>query len=545
MPTRRAAALILLHAIPFALAFHPAVLFPLAWVCLVPEVLLIRGGTRRQAILGTGISHFLHGLLTIYWLAYTPDPHGPWYWPVKETMGAGPAPWLGTAAGFGLYGLFYGALARPLARSRIPTSLWLPLLWTGVECIQGKLFFFAFPWMWLGHSQFMLRPLVQVADLGGALAVSFVVAAGNGLLVDLLALRSEARRPARLDLAGIAAPIALIAAVLAYGVLRPRALEIRAGPRVLVVQPSIPQNVKNATEHDPNWRLQKMYDLTQSAARAGAQPDLVLWPETIVPVGPSDDPRLRWAALDKSAVVRSWVDDLAKRLHACFLVGSEHIEYRAGTEVEHNSAFFVAPSGEVLGRYDKIYLAPMSEETPFAESLPALHKFLRATFIPPGFVQFERGKEATVFHCKDWSIGASICFDITFSDATNRAVRNGADVIANVSNYAWFEDSAELDLARAQTMFRAIETRRGIVCCVNGGISHVVSPRGEIRDLEVGGRRKQVEGIMLAEVPTSRAQTLFVRLPADAFGWTCFVAALALAGLARWRLARRGPGPAA
>ncbi len=500
---RRAAALIAAHAALFAAAFHHPWLWPLAWVCLVPEVWLIRDGTARQAVMGTGISHFFHGLLTVYWLAYTG-------FPLRETMGAGPAPWLGTAAGFGLYGLFYGALARPLARSAIPTWIWLPFLWTGVECLQGKLFFFAFPWMWLGHSQLAVAPLVQVADLGGALLVSFLVAAGNGGIVD--------RRPW---------PFALVLAALGYGAWRMAALEVVPGPRVLAVQPWFPQSVKNETEFNPRARLTKLRELTLRALR-----------EAEAARG-----ALRYAALDRVPELRAWLAGFG----APVLAGSVHVEPREGRIVEHNSAFLVSAAGEVLGRYDKIFLAPMSEETPFYETWPALHRLLRETFVPPDFSQFERGKDAAVFSIDGpggpWKIAPSICFDITFSEATNRAVRKGADAIVNVSNYAWFADSLELDLARAQTLFRAVETRRGIVSVVNGGITHFVDPRGRIVDLTgPGGKRKEVEGTLLRELVTSRARTLFVALPTDLFGWLCFAAGAgtSIATIARRR--RRRPG---
>jgi apolipoprotein N-acyltransferase len=541
MSNRTALALALAHGVLFALAFHPAALFPLAWVCIVPEVVLLRRGTARQAILGTGLGHFLHGLLTIYWLAYTPDWSGPAL--VKDTMGAGPAPWLGTAAGFGLYGLFFAALARPLARGPLPAVLWLPLLWTGVECLQGKLFFFAFPWMWLGYSQYLLGPLVQTADLGGALFVSFIVAAANGALADI-ALAPKAARPAALRRSGGAAA-GLVLAALVYGLVRPLSIELVPGPRVLAVQPWFPQSVKNETERDPTRRLAVMLDLTTRYG-SGKEVDLVLWPETIVPVGPADDGKSDWGALDRSAVVRSWLVEAGRRVPADYLVGSEDMEPRGGEIVEHNSAFLLTRAGAVVGRYDKIFLAPMSEETPFAESWPALHRWLRATFIPPGFVQFERGREAKVFPVGRWNVAPSVCFDITFSAATNEAVRKGADLIANVSNYAWFEDSSELDLARVQSMFRAIETRRAVVSDVNGGITHAVDPLGRITDLVgPGGRRKQVEGALYQETATSRAATLFVALPTDAFAWTCMAAAAALALWCRLAARRAGAGPAA
>ena len=74
---------------------------------------------------------------------------------------------------------------------------------------------------------------------------------------------------------------------------------------------------------------------------------------------------------------------------------------------------------------------------------------------------------------------------------------------------------------------RAIETRRGVVTCVNGGISAFVDPLGRTRTLEVGGRRKQVEGLLLDRVVTSTVTSPYVRL-GDAFAYACIAASAAL-----------------
>ena len=41
-----------------------------------------------------------------------------------------------------------------------------------------------FGWYFLGYTQHAFPPLIQIADLGGVYAVSFVVAAVNGTLAD-------------------------------------------------------------------------------------------------------------------------------------------------------------------------------------------------------------------------------------------------------------------------------------------------------------------------------------------------------------------------
>src|SRR5204862_7607614 len=99
--------------------------------------------------------------------------------------------------------------------------------------------------------------------------VTFLVAAGNGAIADVCA----AKAGGRLGVArrsGIFA-LGLLVAAFAYGLVRVNTLAVEPGPRVLIIQPSIPQNVKNASDHDAAWRLRKMAELTEGAARPGAQ----------------------------------------------------------------------------------------------------------------------------------------------------------------------------------------------------------------------------------------------------------------------------------
>src|SRR5947207_584578 len=65
--------------------------------------------------------------------------------------------------------------------------LWAAFLPLGLYQMIG------FGWYFLGYTQHAVLPLIQIADLGGVYAVSFVVAAVNGAVADW-ALRSAAVR---------------------------------------------------------------------------------------------------------------------------------------------------------------------------------------------------------------------------------------------------------------------------------------------------------------------------------------------------------------
>ncbi|RME75831.1 MAG: apolipoprotein N-acyltransferase, partial [Planctomycetota bacterium] len=499
--------------------------WPLAFVAVVPLAWVVVRGSRRQALLGGFVGGLLAGGAAVHWLALF-----------------GVVPWLATGVGFGLSGLVFAAVGRLLAcRGRLSPLLWLPVVWVGAAWLRGHLFFWAFPWFYLGQAIWPLDAVLQIAELGGQSLVSLLVALVNGWLLAVLIAPSPAARRRTLRLGVL--PAALLLAAFAYGRWRLAHIELTDGPLVLVAQPNIPQHLKDASVYDPEKRLRDLTRLTIDAgARTRATIDLVLWPETMLPVYRSTDPALPYAALDRVPQLRSWLASILRRIRARALItGSRHVELRDGEVYEHNSAFCLDPQGELLCRYDKMRLAPVSEYTPFRELWPAFYRFVREHFTP-GFTQFEAGSGPVLCRIGRWRIAPNVCFDIMFPDVVRRAVAAGADAVVNVSNYAWFEASAELDLAIVHGKLRAIETRRAVAASVNGGVSHFVDADGRVIELRgVGGRRKQVEATGLHRLRTSTERTPFVR-----WGDVGGRGSVALAAvLALWSLVRGGRRPRA
>src|SRR2546425_8208336 len=88
----------------------------------------------------------------------------------------------------------------------------------------------------LGSGQFAQTALIQIADMSGVAGVSFVVAAVNGAIADLIVQRG---RGSWRTLGGAAVVPVLLLAVLAYGLFREaHPVPVIAGPRVAVVQPN-------------------------------------------------------------------------------------------------------------------------------------------------------------------------------------------------------------------------------------------------------------------------------------------------------------------
>src|SRR5262249_16304742 len=151
--------------------------------------------------------------------------------------------WLALALYCSLYFPLSVWLLRRLDRLHLPFALTLPIVWIALEYFRSH-FLTGFAWYFLGHTQHAYLAVIHITDLGGVDAVSFAVAAVNGLLFDLLARTSIFRRWAELpsatlsirSLAIAAASVALLmAGCLGYGVWRLSQGAFAEGPRVSVL----------------------------------------------------------------------------------------------------------------------------------------------------------------------------------------------------------------------------------------------------------------------------------------------------------------------
>src|SRR5262249_43161763 len=147
----------------------------------------------------------------------------------------------------------------------------------------------------LGHTQHNFLPVIQIADLAGVYAVTFLVAAVNALAFEWLCRLAAFRRlfllpqpPRSSSLVLQTATLGvLLAATLSYGFWRLSQDDFAAGPRVALLQGNVPQGIRNDTSKGVEEAANYMFDhydfLSDAAARREPVPDLIVWPETCFP----------------------------------------------------------------------------------------------------------------------------------------------------------------------------------------------------------------------------------------------------------------------
>ena len=191
-----------------------------------------------------------------------------------------------------------------------------------------------------------------------------------------------------------------------------------------------------------------------------------------------------------------------------------------------NTAFLINAQG-MTGRYDKIQLVPFGEFVP----LSGLLGFVRgwAQFI----AELEAGTRAVVFNAPPAPFGVVICYEGIFPDLFRQFVRDGALLMLNMTNDAWFGRTSGPEQHLTMYPFRAIEHRISVVRAANTGVSAFIAPSGMIlRRLNLFQRDVMTESVSLRT-----RRTLFTRF-GDWLGLLSLaVATAALAG--SWR--RAGP----
>ena len=138
----------------------------------------------------------------------------------------------------------------------------------------------------------------------------------------------------------------------------------------------------------------------------------------------------------------------------------------------HGVSVLVGSNGEVLGRYNKIFLIPFGEMIPFSNIFPETTSWLRNNIA--NMSEFDPGQDYEVFSLSEKvRISAPICFDIFSQEVVRGMSLNGANLLVNLSNLAWFGRTTASDKMVAVLRWRAIENRVPVIFASNNGESAV------------------------------------------------------------------------
>jgi apolipoprotein N-acyltransferase len=477
----------------------------LAWVWLVPALVCAVSRPPRAALADGWLAGTVFFLVLLRWLDHTFRFFSAIPWPVSWL------PIVALAAYCGLYLGLTGAAVAWLARSLGPgfALAAFPGLWVSGEWVRSWLME-GFPWGLLAYSQHSILPVIQIAEVAGAWAVSFLIVTVNAALAGLVVVGPRRAAPG-LIAAGLAVIGSLAFGSYSLGHQAARAAAARE-VEVGVIQPSVEQSLKwDPARHAETLGLYE--HLTREAARE--RPALILWPETAATIFLRADPLLR-----------ERLTGLAGELGTAILVGSiDRRPGRAGARDELlNSAFLLTGQG-IAGKYDKIQLVPFGEYVPLSWLIGFVRSW--AEFIS----EMGAGETATILEIPGARFGTAICYEVIFPGLFRRFVTGGADFMTNITNDAWFGHTSGPWQHLSALPLRAVEHRVAIARSANTGVSAFVEPSGRVSAVLPLFER----GVLEARVPLRAGTTLYTRLG----DWFVYVCLALSAWMGAWALGRR------
>lgn len=399
---------------------------------------------RRAARVGYGIGTLV-AVGNLYWTVLPVHDYGGLAWPL-----ALPVPVL-VGLVLGLYTAGLAVLLR-FAHARLSPWLFGPfagLAWATMEMARGY-FFTGFPWLVLPAALSPWPAAIQGAAFLGVYGLAGLCA----WLATWLAVPGPLTRQA---LAAVA-----IGATLFF--LGNRRLASPAPSQEAVNATIIQGNVDQSRKWDPAAQRETVDEYLTLSRQAikNAPIGLLVWPETAMPFFYQTHGPLARRLIDFTAETGVPV-----------VFGAPAFQGGGEDKSLLNRAYLLAPSGREAF-YDKEHLVPFGEYVPLGKYLPFIHKLVE------GVGDFKPGRAEEPLRSGHLALGLLICYEAIFPELAQQRVQAGANLLVNISNDAWFGDSAaprqHLDLA----LLRAVEQERAIIRGTNSGISAVIDPRGRV-----------------------------------------------------------------
>ena len=449
----------------------------LAWIALVPLLFVLTQAeqTLRRAFFLGWVTGFVFFFFSCNWITHSMIRYGGMNVVVAYAVAA-----LFTAI-TGLFPALFAVTTTRLVKTIGRWALGLaPFLWVATEWLRALVT--GVTWNALGVSQVDSLVISRFAQVGGASAISFALIAVSTAVVLLPKFKTPLvpHVLAGYCLLGVLAIFASKSDSAAT--LQPREILVAA------VQPNLPVDIlthpdeftqRNTSGLETNLKLTR--DAINQTPNKKA--DLIVWAESPLVLNYEQD-----------EIVKTKLNALAKEYKAHLLFSALG---RDGENI-YNSVQTITPDDKALKRYDKMRLVPFGEYVPLRALLGWFVPAMIGDFTPGNTAivnslklatevsvvqndetKGEIGLERTTKFIK---VGTFICYEAAYPHLVRQFVNNGAALLINVSDDAWFGNSAGAQQHLQHARMRAIENNREIVRVTNSGISALITATGQVVD---------------------------------------------------------------
>jgi len=422
----------------------------------------------------------------------------------------------------GLYAMVFGLAYLPLWAMVHPMrrrfGVWWIVAWPAwqvvLEWVSTHLLLFPYG---QGVTQYRVPLVWQIVSLTGVYGSTYILLLVNAAWGEALYRHREGRSLPWRPVAGV---LLTLAAVMGFGKWRYEHVEaqLRDAPELRVAQLQTAQSMEERLQGFARESFDDWLELTSHIEPGSV--DLVVWPEGACPYDLNQ-------VGDKPNRPATVLGSLAKQGHFQMVVGGgtrlRDVDPLMGeTRVRvFNSVYWFDELGQVVDHYDKMVPIPFGEYLPFGEYVPWLSEMIG------GIGDFKAGDEPVVFERGGIRGATPICYEATLPAVCRRFP--SPNLFINVTNDAWFGDTAAPHLHAMLAAIRATELGVPLVRSGYTGVSFIVEPHGAIHHETTPFTTVR----RIVTVRHATAPTLYARWG----DW--FVAACALGLAAAWGTTRK------
>lgn len=496
--------LLILSGILFGISFVP---FPfpftlLLFVAFVPYFFVV---TKRQNLLKVNsasyLTFFVMSLITVFWVGSWQSAADPFL------MVSGVVLVLFLPCVMLINSTLY-YLSKKVFKKDL-SLYFFPFFWVTGEYIL-TLTDLKFPWLTIGHGLAKFTSFIQIADIVGAFGLSFIV-----LWINIFIFKGikSFKENAKVGSIYFSVAASLFILIIVYGFTKISASkDDEKKIKVGIIQPNL----------DPwnKWELggldnilDNYFELSQKCVDEGAK--IILWPETALPVylmsgTYQNEVNSIYSFLKKNNVsLLTGMPD--------FIIYNENAPRNAKYNeigkynyVTYNSILLFQPNRIEIQRYGKMQLVPLGEHTPFVDQLPFLGDLLKWGV---GISGWNVGQDTTVFeflHNNELvKVGGLVCYESVFPTFPNYFVDRGAHFLTVLTNDSWYGKLSGPYQHKEFSNLRAVENRRAVVRCANGGVSCLINKFG-VTEVET---EMFTRTHLVVDVPLNNEKTFYTKDP--------------------------------
>ena len=161
------------------------------------------------------------------------------------------------------------------------------------------------------------------------------------------------------------------------------------------------------------------------------------------------------------------------------------------------------------------------------------HGFYFVNKLVVGIGDFSPGEHAVPLDVGRTRAGLLVCYEGIFPELAREYVRNGARILVNITNDAWYGRSSAPFQHFSIAVFRAVETRTPLLRAANTGITAIIDQNGHIRTMS----NLFQEDFRTSEIKPGSGDSLYLKI-GDSPAWLCVILSIGVTLFAWFRRER-------